>query len=133
MTNKSQINKYANKHSFSSNKDIHERIYQFIGRVLDLIKALPPTLENKTFGEQLVRAVTSMGANDQEADCAESKKDFLAKYGIVKKENKETNFWLRLIYDRNPILRKRMSDLIREGQEILLIVSKIISNTRRRI
>lgn len=126
MTNQSQINKY-------SNNDIHERIYKFINRVLDLIKSLSPTLENKVFSEQLARAVTSMGSNDQEADCAESRKDFLSKYGIVKKENKETNYWLRLINDRNPILGKRMNDLIQEGQEILLIVSKIISNTRERI
>lgn len=41
--------------------------------------------------KQIVKSATSMGANDQEADGLQSKKDFIAKYSIVKKETKETN------------------------------------------
>lgn len=111
-------------------KDIHERIYKFILRVLDLCKVLPKTQENIIFIKQITRSVTSIGANDQEADASESKKDFIAKYRIVKKESKETNYWLRLIYDRNPNFQKRMNNLIKEGKEILYIMSKIIYNTR---
>lgn len=118
-----QINQYPNK-------DIHQRIYDFVIRVLDLAKALPKTQENLVFTNQLIEAVTSMGANDQEADASESKRDFLAKYSIVKKESKETNYWLRLIYDRNPNFRARMESLIQEGKEILNIVATIIYNTR---
>ncbi|MBI5464995.1 four helix bundle protein, partial [Candidatus Gottesmanbacteria bacterium] len=70
-----KISKYSNR-----NKDIHKRIYDFVIRVLNLIKQLPKTSENLVFSEQLMRAVTSMGANDQEADASDSKRDFLAKY-----------------------------------------------------
>ena len=77
-----QISKYINK-------DIHERIYQFIIRVLNLLKELPKTQENIIFSEQTIRAVTSMGSNDQEADAAESKKDFISKYSIVKKKQRD--------------------------------------------
>ncbi len=114
-------------------KDIHERIYQFIIRVIKLTKMMKPTPQNLIFINQAVRSATSMGANDQEADAAESRKDFIAKYTIVKKETKETNYWLRIISDTNPELKLRLVDLRREGLEILLIVSKIMINTKNKI
>ena len=112
-------------------KDIHERIYQFVLRVLRLLSSLPKNQINLNVINQCSRSVTSVGANDQEADACSSKRDFLAKYGIVKKELKETNYWLRLIVDINPQLKKQMKDIIQEGKEILLIVSTIIKNTRK--
>lgn len=112
-------------------QDIHERIYQFVLRVLKLLNSLPKTTVNLNIIDQGSRAVTSVGANDQEADACQSKRDFLCKYGIVKKELKETNYWLRLINDTNPDFQKRMGDIIKEGKEILLIVSSIIVNARK--
>jgi four helix bundle protein len=112
-------------------KDIHERIYQFVLRVLKLLETLPKTPVNLNIVNQCSRAVTSVGANDQEADACMSKRDFLAKYGIVKKELKETNYWLRLISDTNLGLKSKMGSLQQEGKEILLIISSIIVNTRK--
>ncbi|MBM3209140.1 four helix bundle protein [Candidatus Shapirobacteria bacterium] len=112
-------------------RDIHERIYRFVLRVLKLLESLPKTAINLIIIDQCGRAVTSVGANDQEADACLSKRDFLVKYGFVKKELKETNYWIRLIADTNPLLKERMKDLIKEGQEILLIVSSIINKTRK--
>lgn len=111
--------------------DIHERIYQFVLKVLRLLGSLPKNSLNLIITDQCGRAVTSVGANDQEADACESKKDFIAKYSLVKKELKETNYWLRLIGDTNPAFRREMADLKREGGEILLIVSSIIRNTKK--
>lgn len=114
--------------------DIHERIYNFVIRVINLTKVLPRTPQNEVIIYQIVKSVTSMGANDQEADGAESKKDFIAKYTIVKKENKETNYWLRVIEDTNPVeIVKRMGDLRKEGLEIVRVVSTIIINAKRKI
>lgn len=111
--------------------DIHERIYQFVVRVINLIKVLPKTPENIILINQVTRSVTSMGANDQEADGTDSRKDFVAKYAIVRKEGKETNYWLRLIADTNPSIGDRMADLRQEGKEIVKIVSAIILNTKK--
>jgi four helix bundle protein len=82
--------------------------------------------------DQCGRAVTSVGANDQEADACESRSDFVAKYTIVKKEIKETNYWIRLIGDTNPEFKERIADLQKEGKEILLIVSSIIKKSKSR-
>ena len=114
----------------SNIQDIHERIYQFVIRVINLVKQLPRTPENIILINQITRSVTSVGANDQEADGTDSKKDFIAKYAIVRKEGKETNYWLRVIADTNSSFKPRMEDLIQEGKEIVLIVSSIILSAK---
>src|SRR3989344_8142115 len=111
-------------------KDIHDRIYKFVIRVLKLIKQLPKTSENLIIINQIARSATSMGANDREADGTTTKRDFIHKYSIVRKEAKETDYWLNIIADTNEILKSRMQDLITEGEEIIKIVSTIIYNTQ---
>ncbi|MBI4991456.1 four helix bundle protein [Candidatus Gottesmanbacteria bacterium] len=112
--------------------DIHERIYLFVVRVTNLTKSLPKIPQNLILINQITRSATSMGANDQEADGTETIKDFLHCYTLVRKEGKETNYWLRLISDTNPTFTRRMKDLMQEGQEIVKIVSTIIIRTKRR-
>lgn len=114
-------------------KDIHERIYKFVILVIKLTKILPKNPQNDVIIYQIVKSVTSMGANDQEADGSESRKDFIAKYTIVKKESKETNYWLRIIEDTNPEIVSKMGDLRKEGLEILRVVSSIIINAKNKI
>ena len=110
--------------------DIHERIFNFIVDVIKFLNKLPKTPSNLIFINQITRSVTSMGANDQEADGASSKKDFLHCYTVVRKENKETVFWLRIIEKTNDSkFSAEAQRLIREGNEIVAIVSTIIKNT----
>jgi four helix bundle protein len=113
-------------------QDIHERIYQFVIRVIKLVKILPKTPENLVIINQVTRSSTSMGANDQEADGTDSRKDFIAKYAIVRKEAKETSYWLRIISDTNPEFKSRMLGLMQENKEIVKIVSTIILNTKKK-
>jgi four helix bundle protein len=108
--------------------DIHDRIFLFVIRVLRLIKALPKTFENKALIEQLIRSVTSVGANDQEADGVSTKRDFIHCYTIVRKEAKETKYWLRLLAELNNAYKPRMGPLIQENEEIIRIVSSILKN-----
>lgn len=100
-------------------------------RVLKLIKQLPKTPENVIIINQLTRSVTSMGANDREADGTITKKDFIHKYTLVRKEAKETDYWIHLIADTNVNLKLRMTNLLLEGEEIIKIVSKIIYNSKK--
>ena len=119
------MNKYAN-----TDKDIHSRIYRFvIGCFRNVVRKIPKTVESIPVVSQLSSSLTSIGANDQEADAANSKKDFVAKYAIVKKEAKETKYWLSVLQDTDLIDKSIVEPYIRECQEILLIVSKIIQNT----
>ena len=111
--------------------DIHDRIYNFIIQVIKLVNSLSKTESNLVITRQLLRSVTSMGANDQEADGTLTKKDFLHTYTIVRKEGKETNFWLSLISDTNPALKVQADKLLLEGREIVAILSSIINKTRK--
>ena|SRR5260221_13966299 len=108
-----------------SAKDIHQRIYNFVIRVLKLLKELPRSPENIIIIAQITRSVTSIGANDKEADGTITRNDFVHKYSIVRKEAKETDYWLNIIADTHPTLKARMKDLIAEGVEIIKIVSVI--------
>lgn len=118
----------------SSNKtyDIHQRIFDFIVKVLGFLNKLPRSYSNQVCINQITRSVTSMGANDQEADGAMTNKDFIHGFTIVRKEGKETNFWLRLIEKTNPKLGSEINPIIIEGAEIVAIVSTIIKNASLR-
>ena len=62
---------------------------------------------------------------------AESKKDFIHKIGIAKKEIKETKHWLRLLARANSEYTTELRILWQEAQELLLIFSKIIQTSRK--
>jgi len=120
------MNKYS-----GTEKDIHIRIHKFVTSCfVNIIRKIPKTPENIPIIQQISASLTSIGANDHEADAANSNKDFILKYTIAKKETKETKYWLSLISD-TVILEKTLLDpYIRESQEILLIISKIIQNSK---
>lgn len=120
----------VNKKNF---EDIHKRIYRFVIRVLIFLKKLPDTSENKVIRYQLAKSATSMGANDQEADGTTSVKDFINKYTIVRKESKETNYWLNVIKDTNPDITKEIDEFVDESLELIKIVSKIIYNSKNKV
>ena len=112
-------------------QDIHSRIYQFVITCFtNVVKKVPRSTESLPIISQLSSSLTSMGANDQEADGASTKKDFIAKYYIVKKETKETKYWLSIIKDTNLVMKNVVESYIEECHEILMIVSKIINNTK---
>lgn len=120
------MNKYRN-----TDQDIHQRIYRYIiGCFRDVVKKIPKTAESLPVISQISSSLTSMGANDQEADAAGSKKDFIAKYQIVKKETKETVYWLSFVSDAGLVDPTIVAPYITEGTEILKIVSSIIENTK---
>lgn len=113
--------------------DIHQRIFTFITRGLKVLRYIPKSLESKVIIDQYTRSLTSVGANDNEADGTTSKKDFIHSYTIVRKELKETYYWLRIIGEMNDSLRSRLQNLLKENDELIRIVSKIMSNTSKRI
>lgn len=76
---------------------------------------------------QLIRSVTSIGANYCEANGASSKKDFKNKIHICKKESKESMYWFQLLAKAAPEHAEECRKLWKETQELAMIFSKIIS------
>lgn len=98
----------------------------FVVRGLKVIRYIPKSIEGKIITDQYVRALTSVGANDNEADGVSSKRDFIHVYTIVRKELKETRYWLRIVAELYPSLTLRLQDLLKENDELIKIVSSII-------
>jgi len=69
----------------------------------------------------------------QEADSAASRKDFINKVTIAKKEIQETNYWLKIIKGaellNNPN-KEELTNLLRESHELVLIIGSILANTK---
>lgn len=93
--------------------DLEERTFQFAKRVALFVKKLPKTLSNIEYGKQLIKASGSVGANYIEANESLSKKDFIMRVKICRKEAKESAFWIRLIIETNDVL-----EIINEGKEL---------------
>jgi len=124
-----QINKYVN-----SEKDIHVRIHQFVvDCFINVVRNIPKTLENTPIIKQISASLTSVGANDQEANAAETNRDFISKYTIVKKEANETIYWLNIISDTKILSSEKVKPYVLELEEIFLIISKIIINSKKKL
>ena len=92
----------------SANKyDIYDRIFKFVVSVIKIVRLVPKTEENRVIISQILRSVTSMGANSQEADGVSSSRDFIHCFTTVRKEGKETLFWLKLLFELNPVIQTK--------------------------
>lgn len=77
---------------------------------------------------QLFRSATSIGANVEEAQAAQSKKDFISKMSIAAKEARETRYWLRLL-NETEISTNDVKQLLKENEEIINILTKIVKTS----
>ena len=106
--------------------DLGDRTFLFARDVISLIKSLPRNISNIELAKQLVRSAGSVGANYIEANESLSKKDFLMRIKICRKECKESNYWLRLIETKDEVSGKIRDDLAREATELTKIFNSIV-------
>ena len=107
-------------------RDLEDRTFRFAESIRSFVKQLPRTISNVEDVRQLVRASGSVAANWIEADEALSKKDFLLRVKICRKEAKESRLFLRLIDATNSSVTAR-DNLATEARELVLIFPSIIS------
>jgi four helix bundle protein len=86
----------------------------------------------RTLGRQVLRSGTSVGANAEEAQAAQSRADFVAKFSISLKEARETNYWLRLLQASGQYTGSDLHRLTRESEELARIIGAIIVRTKNR-
>ena len=111
--------------------DLEERTFQFAKAVRLFVKTLPKTIANIEDGKQVVKSSGSVGANYREANESLSKKDFLMRMKISRKEAKESAYWLRLISETNNL--KNANDaqsLMQEATELKKILSSILEKSK---
>jgi len=80
---------------------------------------------------QLLRAGTSIGANVEEAQGAQSRPDFISKNGIALKEARETHYWLRLLIASGEVQEQPIAPIRQEAGELMRILGAIVVSSRR--
>jgi four helix bundle protein len=111
--------------------DLEDRTYVFARNVTLFSQTIPRTVSNIEYLKQVIRASGSVGANYIEANESLSKKDFLLRIKICRKEAKETAYWLRLLVETNNLLDNQPGiTLINEALELKKIFSAILINSK---
>jgi four helix bundle protein len=105
--------------------DIAERLLILASAIVGLARRLPRDAAGRHASSQIVRSVTSAGANYEEARAAESRSDFVHKIRVAAKEMRETIYWLRLIQAcalTTPSPSAHLEKLISEANELVAIL-----------
>jgi len=114
------------------NYDLEERTAKFGESILEFSKKIPQNTITIPLTSQLIRAGTSVGANYCEADDACSKKDFINKIYLCKKESRESKYWLRMIAKAVEFLKDEADRHLKEARELNLIFAAIINKCKSR-
>ena len=116
----------------SKPRDIVERTFEFAVRIIQLCGKMDerPGV-GRVMMSQILRAGTSVPANVEEAQAAQSKADFNSKMSIALKEARETHLRLRLLATANIFPDKQLQPLIDEADEIRRVIGAIIVSSKR--
>ena len=110
--------------------DLEERTFQFAKAVRLFVKTLPKTITNIEDAKQIVKASGSVGSNYREANESLSKKDFLMRMKISRKEAKESRLWLKLLeVTESSNIDEEHENLIKEATEFIKIFTAIIKKS----
>ncbi|OGV53269.1 MAG: four helix bundle protein [Lentisphaerae bacterium GWF2_44_16] len=99
--------------------------FKFAVRIIKLAKYLREKNKDFIISRQILRSGTSIGANMEEADGAQTKKDFHSKISIAYKEAKETHYWLRLLLASDCLFEKMAHSMLADCDELLKIIGSI--------
>lgn len=106
--------------------NLGERTNKFAKRVRDYVRALPKDIASIEDGKQLIRSSGSVGANYIEAEEALSKKDFILRIKICKKEAKESIYWFDLTEPKEIYIKEKQA-LTQEATELMKIFGSIVT------
>lgn len=109
--------------------DLEDRTFLFARRINACVNGLPRSISNLENGKQLVRSAGSVGANYIEANEGLSRKDFLMRARISKKEVKESIFWIKLTQPKSKSETEKEA-LLQECTELMRILGAIIKKVQ---
>ena len=108
---------------------ILNKTYEFAKGIVVLCYKLQTQKKEYILSKQLLRSVTSVGANVEEGVGGFSKKDFRFKMSIAYKEARESRYWLRLIRDTGLMDVSDTLKLLDEIEQKIKILYKIVKNS----
>ena len=110
---------------------IRDKSYAFALSIIKFTRDLSRRREY-VLSRQLLRAGTSIGANVEEGVVGQTRKDFIAKMSIARKEAQECNYWLRLVRDSGIVPRHMVQPLIEDSAVLMKILAAIVKSAQER-
>ena len=112
-------------------KELKDRTKRFAVDVIHLCRELPPTLDGRRLGQQLIDSGTSVAANYRASCRARSRAEFIAKLGVVLEEADESLFWLELMTETKLVTAARAERLMKEADELTAIFVTSLRTAKR--
>ena len=118
------------KDNMKSENVIVTKFFAFAIRIVRLYQYLTKEKKEFVLSKQLLRCGTSIGANVNEAQAAQSKKDFVAKMSISSKEARETRYWIELLIATGYLndTEAHTKSLLNESIELIKLLTSITKN-----
>jgi four helix bundle protein len=110
-----------------------DKSYAFALRIIKLYRYFVDEKHEWIIAKQILRSGTSIGANIEEANGAQSKKDFIAKISVAYKETRETKYWLRLLCDSGYLEPKHFESICNDCDELNKLLSSILLTSKSSI
>jgi len=133
-SSKLKVQSYSLKLKIMENKEFKKqliaRAFNLARKIIALVDKFPNKKSAWVIADQLLRAITSIGANIVEAQAASSKRDFINFLNHALKSGNESKFWLALSKDLDKKLIPEIESLLRETDEIVKILGSSIATLK---
>jgi len=106
----------------SSKLELKYRAFYLSLNIIKFLEGLEYKQSIKIISDQLIRCVTSIGANIVEAKSSSSKKEFLNYFQIALKSANETKYWVAMLKELLPELGEQINTFLKEMDEISKII-----------
>ena len=108
--------------------DLEQRLIDFAVLIIQTVESLPDTRTGNHLGNQLLRSGTSPALNYGEAQGAESKRDFIHKFGVILKELRESLICLKIL---KRIAYLKEDQVLIECSELVAIFNRSIITAKK--
>ncbi len=121
-----QISNLKNQNQVKNSKtELKYRAFYLSINIIRFLESLIYKQSTKIISDQLIRSITSVGANIVEAKASSSKKEFLNYFQISLKSANEAKYWLAMLKELLPEETEKILKFTKEIEEI----SKIIGSS----
>lgn len=118
MISQNSNRKTQNYNSNLKSNDVKVRAYKLSLEIIQFVNKLPNQRAFWSIGDQLLRSITSIGANMIEAQASSSRREFIKYYEISLKSSNEAKYWLCLLRDSYQEFNSQCQELLQEVTEI---------------
>lgn len=113
---------------YDKNNIVMNKSFDFAIDIIELYKTLKSKNEF-VISKQLLRSGTSIGANIEEANAAQTKKDFVTKMSLASKEARETRYWLQLL-NKSKLVDHNYENYLNKIDELIRIITSIVKTAQ---